>query len=276
MTELETYFKLDKAKAMLEFEKNGYNRPNAIENQLLIIRSLSRELGISENEPPKNHMMIRAYCSDEYLSTKVVFLLRDFIRPISNYNNHLGKIINNSYRDIYNSSFSTIKNRTKEQIDWMKFLEIGRFEKVSEKEYKLKLLNEMGRLAIACEKKAFTLKQKSNAQETLWWIEEQINVISEKKVANEVKFNTQIFTSEKGFILFEALIKELPPMNDNYAFIYRILIEEKYMYQISQRIFKDFVNAEPYRKTLDKIKTLTVLNDKYRFALYKRILGSIK
>lgn len=113
------------------------------------------------------------------------------------------------------------------------------------------------------------------------WLESLI--VKDEKVVSptpiiivEPKYNTQIFTSYKGFQIFEAMIAVFPAVNDNYGFIFNKLIEDKLMYKVSHPIFKDFVNTKPYELALDKIKTLNVLTNKGRLALYSSILDSIK
>ena len=92
----------------------------------------------------------------------------------------------------------------------------------------------------------------------------------------EPEYNTQIFKSYRGFKIFEAMIAGFPKVNDNYGFIFNKLIEDKLMFRVSHPIFKEFVNAKPYELALDKIKTLNVLKNSQRLALYSSILSSIK
>ena len=93
----------------------------------------------------------------------------------------------------------------------------------------------------------------------------------------KLDYNKQIFKSEKGFLLFEALINDFPKeINDNYGFIFHKLIADGYMFRVTHTTFKEYLNAEPYKITIDKIKTLNVLSNKQRLALYSSILKSIK
>lgn len=99
---------------------------------------------------------------------------------------------------------------------------------------------------------------------------------SQEIIIETEAFNYQIFKTLKGFHFFKALIKEFPNVNDDHAFIFRKLFEDGYTYRISQSTFKDFCNADPYNLSIDKIKTLSVLSNEKRNALYASILKGIK
>ncbi len=92
-----------------------------------------------------------------------------------------------------------------------------------------------------------------------------------------IDFNTQIFKSEKGFLLFEALLEAFPKgVNDNYAFIFLQLQKDGYIFEVSHRIFINFLSAAPYNIVIDKIKTWNILATKNRLALYSTTLKAIK
>lgn len=97
------------------------------------------------------------------------------------------------------------------------------------------------------------------------------------KEPENIEYNTRIFTSVKGYILFDKLIKLCPKVNDTYSFIYLKLVQDGYIYEnIKHREIKDFFNSEPYKITIDKIKTLNILTNDQRMALYSSVLDSIK
>lgn len=109
----------------------------------------------------------------------------------------------------------------------------------------------------------------------------QIEQISEPqqsaKEPEKIEFNTRIFTSLKGFMLFDKLVKKCPKVSDTYSFIYLQLVKDGYIFKdITHKEIKDFFNSEPYKITIDKIKTLNVLENEQRMALYSSVLDSNK
>lgn len=97
------------------------------------------------------------------------------------------------------------------------------------------------------------------------------------KEPEKIEFNTRIFTSLKGFMLFDKLVKKCPKVSDTYSFIYLQLVKDGYIFKdITHKEIKDFFNSEPYKITIDKIKTLNVLENEQRMALYSSVLDSNK
>lgn len=111
-------------------------------------------------------------------------------------------------------------------------------------------------------------------------IESELKLSEPQQSAKEpekIEFNTRIFTSLKGFMLFDKLVKKCPKVSDTYSFIYLQLVKDGYIFKdITHKEIKDFFNSEPYKITIDKIKTLNVLENEQRMALYSSVLDSNK
>jgi hypothetical protein len=99
---------------------------------------------------------------------------------------------------------------------------------------------------------------------------------SSKEIEN-VEYNKRIFKNSKGFILFNKLVTGCPKVNDNFSFIFKQLQKDGYIFpDLKHREIKDFFNSEPYKITIDKIKTLNQLENPQRMALYSSVLNGNK
>lgn len=82
-----------------------------------------------------------------------------------------------------------------------------------------------------------------------------------KKNTSEPTYNTQIFKSRSGFNFFETLQAEFKTEIERtplayYSFIYWKMKKDDFLYNISPKVFLEFLNDKPYSLKLDKIKTL--------------------
>jgi hypothetical protein len=97
------------------------------------------------------------------------------------------------------------------------------------------------------------------------------------KEIESVEYNKRIFKNLKGFVLFDKLVTGSPKVIDNFSFIFLQLQKDGYIFpDLKHREIKDFFNSEPYKITIDKIKTLNQLENSQRMALYSSVLNSNK
>lgn len=77
---------------------------------------------------------------------------------------------------------------------------------------------------------------------------------------SHLNYNKQIFKTDNSFLLFETLLKEFEfeikrtPLA-YISFIYWQMMADRYLYDISPKVFRTFLEAEPFNIFLDKLKT---------------------
>lgn len=73
---------------------------------------------------------------------------------------------------------------------------------------------------------------------------------------DKIEFDSDVFFNAKGFKIFDTFIKYSPSNKDDYSFIYRKLIHENYMKEISHKKYKEYCAKKGYSDNLDKIKNM--------------------
>ena len=85
--------------------------------------------------------------------------------------------------------------------------------------------------------------------------------LSTNKENKEIDYNSQIFTSLNSFLFFKELLKEFEEEIIKHplaylSFIYWNMKADKYLHNVSPRVFIDFLAKSTYGIVLDKIKVL--------------------
>ena len=89
--------------------------------------------------------------------------------------------------------------------------------------------------------------------------------LSTNKENKEIDYNSQIFTSLNSFLFFKELLKEFEEEIKKHplaylSFIYWNMKADKYLHNVSPRVFIDFLAKSTYEIVLDKIKVLSACN----------------
>lgn len=269
MSKHEIYSQIEKTKRQLATAKKMKAPQTAINTAKSKIDRLTEQL---------NEMIIDANCKVKYRS-KVSndYLEKRISLSFSNIQNIFDDILENSYERNDNGEFDSISDSQ------YKILLLNKWK---DKIYSIKVTDEVTENNVLNLKSWFkSLPYEQEISKGKNILAELIQVMETGKMPNkntaltklrdEMSFNTRIFINKKGFILFNKLIEAMPLSSDNMAYIYRILIEDKFMFRVTQDEYRDLL-LKDYGISLDKIKTLVVLKNKYRNKIYNTALSSIQ
>ncbi|PWA05680.1 hypothetical protein [Flavobacterium psychrotolerans] len=91
-------------------------------------------------------------------------------------------------------------------------------------------------------------------------------------VKNQVNPYPQVFSNVKSFQLFEKLFNQFKDGNSkmaDFSFIYRKMVEDNYIFShFKPQMFIEWVNKEPFKINLDKIKTLNECSTSQKINTY--------
>jgi hypothetical protein len=106
----------------------------------------------------------------------------------------------------------------------------------------------------------------------LKFLNDKLESLNDGHNIDKIEFDSDVFFNAKGFKIFEKFIEKSTSSKDDFSFIYRQLIQDKFMKDIPQASYKDFCAKEPYSKSLDKIKTIHQVGIASRNNLYSLVL----